>query len=343
MKRLLPWIPGSILFLWSFGALWFDAFPAAAWGFLLATLGAVILRGIHRAWPVPLVGFAIVLTWWLSLRPSNNRHWQEDVSRTPWCERADNRLLFHDLRAYDYPRNKKAIPGWETLTYNLDELEGMDLAVNYWGSPWIAHPIIVFRFQNSPPLAFSIETRREQGEEYSAMAGLFRKYELIVIAGGERDLLRVRTGHRKGEDVYLYSLTVPPEKARKRLLEYVDLINSLRGTPRWYNALTANCTTAILSIRKDVPLSADWRILLNGKMDRMFYELGYLKTDGLPFESLKARALVNPAAVEAHENPDFSEAIREGRPGFETHRPAASLLQESLGSMPANGRTTPAP
>ena len=317
MRHLLLWFSGGILLIWSFGALWFDASPLVAWGFLLAILAAACMWGIRKSYFIPFLGFVIVLGWWLTLSPSNNRHWQEDVSRLPWAETLGNIVIFHNLRAFDYPANGKPIPAWETLSYDLNELEGMDLAMNYWGSSLIAHPIIIFRFRNAPPLAFSIETRREDMEEYSALAGLYRKYEQIVVAGGERDILRVRTNHRKGEDVYLYSTAATPEKARKRLLEYITLINSLRDNPRWYNVLTSNCTTAILSIRNEAPLPHDIRLLLNGKLDEMLYELGFLKNDGLPFETLKQRALINPVAVAVEDSQDFSQKIRESRPGFE--------------------------
>ena len=96
----------------------------------------------------------------------------------------------------------------------LSQLTGIDLAINYWGSPWMAHPIASFQFANAPPLCFSIETRKEIGESYSAIGGFFRQFELIYVVADERDVIRVRTNFRRGEDVYLYRTTAPPEKAR---------------------------------------------------------------------------------------------------------------------------------
>jgi hypothetical protein len=64
-----------------------------------------------------------------------------------------------------------------------------------------------------------------------------------------------------------------PAQARARFLEYVNAINTLRDHPRWYNAITTNCTT---NIRTQRPTSQrapwDWRMLLNGKADEMLYE-----------------------------------------------------------------------
>jgi hypothetical protein len=60
----------------------------------------------------------------------------------------------------------------------------------------------------------------------------------------------------------------------------------------------------------------DWRILFNGKLDELCYERGVIATDGLSFQELKSRALINPAAMAADHSPDFSRDIRKDRPGF---------------------------
>lgn len=42
----------------------------------------------------------------------------------------------------------------------------------------VAHTIMSWEFADGQHLAISIETRRERGEEYSALRGFFREYEL---------------------------------------------------------------------------------------------------------------------------------------------------------------------
>jgi len=320
LSGIVPALAGLALAVWAFGALWFDAAPPAAWVFAAALIAAAwAMRRTGRAWFVTFAGFAAVLVWWLALEPSHERRWSDEYSRLPTAELEGDRLTITNLRNFDYPRGGEPGPRWETRNYNLADLEGMDLAVNYWGSPWIAHPIVIFRFKNALPLAFSIETRREESETYSALAGFYRQYELIVLAADERDLLRVRTGFRAGEDVYLYATTATPERARRRLLEYLTTINDLAARPRWYNAVTSNCTTAIRGMRQGDPLPFDWRLLINGQGDAMLHERNLLRDDGLPFGELKRRALINTAARAAHDSPDYSRAIREGRPGFVPH------------------------
>ena len=275
---------------------------------------------------VPFAGFAAVLAWWFTLAPSHNRDWSVEYSRLPRADVEGDKLTIHDLRHFDYPSGGEPVPRWETRSCNLADLEGMDLAINFWGSPWIAHPIVIFRFKDAAPLAFSIETRREADEKYSALAGFFRNYELIVLAGDERDLLRLRTGVREGEDVYLYATTTTPEQARQRLMEYVAAMNALAEKPRWYNAVTSNCTTAIRGMHSGERMPSDWRLLVNGLGDEMLYERNLLHTGGLPFADLKPRALINTAARSAHDDPDFSRAIRTGRPGFAAPPPTGMAL-----------------
>lgn len=87
------------------------------------------------------------------------------------------------------------------------------------------------------------------------------------------------------------------KQTRERFLEYIQTINGILEAPRWYNAITTNCTTAILSQR---PASGrkpwDWRLLVNGKGDELMYERKAILTGGLPFAGLKQRALINSAA-----------------------------------------------
>jgi hypothetical protein len=104
-------------------------------------------------------------------------------------------------------------------------------------------------------------------------------------------------------------------------LEYLAEINRLAERPRWYNALTHNCTT---SIRHNVQRVApgdpwDWRVLVNGYIDRMGYERGSLN-NSLPFEELRERSYINGRAEAAGLGSDFSRRIREDLPARPARR-----------------------
>ena len=123
-----------------------------------------------RRFAICAVGFAAVLAWWLTLKPSNNRPWQLDVSEAPWAEVDGDKITIHNFRFCDYRAEFDFSCQWLTKTVDLSELRGIDLAVSYWGSPYIAHPIVSFQFGDDSCVATSIETRKEIGEGYSALA-----------------------------------------------------------------------------------------------------------------------------------------------------------------------------
>ena len=192
--------------------------------------------------------------------------------------------------------------------------QNVDLILSYWSGEAIAHLIVSFGFADGRRLDFSIETRKERGEEYSTIAGFFKQYELVIIAADERDIVRVRSNVR-GEDVRIYRLRMPPEYARRLLQEYVDDVNELSRQPRWYNTATGNCTTLVFgmvhTLRPGLPL--DYRILLSGYLPNYAYDIGATDTS-IPFEKLRALSRIHDKAREADGDPDYSRLIRVGIP-----------------------------
>ena len=324
---LLVTAAGALLLLWAFGALWYDL-PVSSIGrkmvafLLVVTCGLLWFAGKWKQRIAAACLIAAVMAWWFTQSPRDDRPWQPDVARTASVEIQGDVLIFHNVRNCDYRTETDYTPRWETRTVRLSNITGADMALTYWGSPYIAHPIISFQFSDSPPLCFSIETRKEIGESYSSIGGFFRQYELIYVVADERDVVRLRTNYRKGEDVYLYRLNLTPDQARERFMEYVKVLNELHAKPRWYNALTTNCTTAIRTqhtAKKRMPW--DWRILANGKGDEMLYERHALRTGGLPFPELKLRSHINPLVRDAADAPDYSTLIRSNLPTEPTNEP----------------------
>jgi hypothetical protein len=277
---------------------------------------AVVFLLLRRKLIPSLVCFVVVLAWWLSLKPSNAGQWQLDVSRPAYADIQGDNITIHNLRICDYRAELDYTCEWITRNVNLNDVEGVDLFMDYWGSPLIAHTILSFEVRGQQPISFSIETRKQGNQTYSALRGFFRQYTLISVVSEEQDVIRVRSNYRHGEDLYLFHTTATPAFAQSLFLNYLGLTNRLRDHPAWYNALTHNCTTEIYTLKsmQDQPL--DWRILLNGKGDQMLYERGLLATGGLTFQQLKKQAWINPAAQAANHDPDFSARIRQNRAGF---------------------------
>jgi hypothetical protein len=116
---------------------------------------------------------------------------------------------------------------------------------------------------------------------------------------------------------------MPVERARALLVDYLKAVNRLAERPRWYNALTHNCTTTIRRHAQHVaPRNPfNWRILVNGYLDELGYMRGTVDTS-LPFDELRQRSNITERARAANAATDFSERIREGLP-----RPTPRSLQ----------------
>jgi hypothetical protein len=310
-----------VLALWGAMALHFAGPRPAALADVLAA-GLVVVTIAIVGWVRPfgrtlvaLVVLAAVFSlWWSSLTARNDRQWQTDVAELPTAALDGDRLTIHNLRNFDYRTETDYTPRWETRTYDLAKLEGLDLFMSYWDSPSIAHTIMSWSFTDGQHLAVSIETRKEVGEVYSTFAGFFRQYEIYYVVADERDVIRLRTNYRNPhEQVHLYQMRTPVSRARRILLDYVASINALAEKAQFYNAATSNCTTSITQhIRKiGLRFPFDRRVLINGRLDELLYEHGIVDTS-LPFPALRQATLVNARAEAADQDPAFATRIREG-------------------------------
>jgi hypothetical protein len=238
----------------------------------------------RRALIAHITQLALVMIWWTTITPSNDREWQNDVSVLPHATVSGDLVTVHNIRNFTYRSEFDYEPAWYDKQFDLRKLEGVDLVAVYWMGPAIAHIFISFAFEGGDHLAVSIETRKEKGEDYSTLKGFFRRYELHYVVADERDVIRLRTNYK---------------------------INSLKDSPEFYNTLTTNCTTNIWFHSKvnQEHLPFSWKILVSGYVPQYLYESGMLD-QSLPFAELQRRAHINPQAQAADRAADFSQRIR---------------------------------
>ena len=321
--RLLAALVVAGATVWSAGFLYY-AGPEPGW--LRAMLAVILPVATGLAFALlprrrrTLIGFGVIfaglLVWFLSLHASNERDWQPEVAVTPWASREGDVVTIHGVRNFAYRTETSFEPRWETRRYDLRELDSADVIAVYWAGKAIAHIMVSFGFGGEDYVTMSIETRKERSESYSALAGFFRQYELVYIVGDERDLIGVRTTHRRPqEDVYVYRLPGDRERIHRVFLDYMRTMNEMRERPRFYNTLLTNCTTGIFMharVNPDtVPFS--WKVLMSGYVPAYLYERGRLDTR-LPFAELERRSLVNSVADAAGADAAFSRRIREALP-----------------------------
>jgi hypothetical protein len=321
---MLRWLILLPLTLWAAGAILVDGpltmsggnrWLAVLW--LLPTLALLVMvRQPKRRFTLWLVAWLAVALPWFAIEPSNDRVWRADWAKTGWATVEGNRVTFHNFRNFDYAADGNVTERWERRSVRLSELRAVDYFQSAFGGDLIAHPIISFDFGPDGHIALSIETRREVGESFSEIGGLYKMFELQYIFGDERDLIRLRT-NIWNEPVYLYRTRAGRERGLQMLMDSIRTQNALRERPRFYNVLTQNCTTSYRAqTAPDQRMAFDYRMLANGRLDSLLHERDALMTDGKPFAALRKAALINDAAQTAHDDPGFSQRIRNARPGF---------------------------
>ena len=289
---------------------------------LAIVLGCILIvsffRWRYRRWLriATLAIFIFVGGLWASLKPSNDRIWTSDVAQAPWGEVRGDEVAVHNVRNFTYRTDEDYDVTYEDRTVRLSELSEVDIIVSYWAGKAIAHIMVSFGFGDSRYLAVSIETRKEQGESYSAVKGFFRNYELAYVVADERDVVALRTTYRQpNEQVYVLRTQIALENGRKLFLDYIRSMNKLREHPRFYNTLTTNCTTQVL--RHVWAFGSDarynWQILLSGYVPEYLY-LNDTLMPGLTLEEIMNRSLVNARANASPLDDNFSKAIRQSVP-----------------------------
>ncbi|WP_180572569.1 Lnb N-terminal periplasmic domain-containing protein [Agrobacterium vitis] len=292
-----------------------DLVRGAASGLWLVFVLAILSLG--RKAPLASVGLFLlslvfVGVWWHSIKPSLDRDWAVDVSRTVTGTVDNNIVTLQNVRNFNWISDAEADAKWETRQYDLNKLNEADMVLSYWGMDAIAHTLISFGFEDGQRVVFSVETRREKTESYSSIAGFFKTYELAFLAADERDILYLRTNMRK-EDTYLYPLDIPKQAMRALFLNYVNSADQLAKQPKFYDTITTNCTTVVFDLARQIEpgIPTDYRVLLSG------YLPGYLAEHGasvwkLPEPELRARAAISAKAQAAGNSPpDYSSAIRQ--------------------------------
>jgi hypothetical protein len=251
------------------------------------------------------------------IRPSNARTWARDQTRLASATFEGDLVHVKDIRNFHYRSTTDYDPAWYDKTFDLRNLESLWFLVEPFDEgKGAAHTLMSFGFagpEGPEYLAVSVEIRKEVGEEFSVVKGLLRQYELMYVVGDERDLIQLRSNHRK-DDVYLYPIRAPKERIRAMLTGMLERANRLREEPEFYNTLTNTCTTNIVRHVEEVAPGRVPRfrreVILPGYSDRLAYDLGLLDTD-LPFEKARERFQINERALRAEGRADFSVQIRQ--------------------------------
>ncbi|MFQ3787213.1 DUF4105 domain-containing protein [Halomonas sp. A29] len=327
----------ALVMAWGAAALWFRLpgsrmqrrLAVAGWSVLALVLLLLGGQGMWLANLLQLLLLAALFTWWFRLQPTHDRPWSDDVAYLATGEVQGNRLTLHHVRDFDWRTRDDAAVHWEPRSYDLERLDSVDMIVSSWGRPGVAHVMVSFGFEGERFVVFSVEVRRLKGTRFSEIGGFFRQYELAIVAADERDAVGLRTKVR-GERVSLFRLRMSCNAMRSLLLAYVDEANALAQSPRFYNTITANCTTLIFAMARGIGarLPFDYRLLVTDRLPSYAFKVGGL-WPGHSLPELEEGGRIDERARQVHRAADFSQRIRQGVPGWESLVPE-SPSQEKL-------------
>jgi len=262
----------------------------------------------------------LVLLWafvrHLSLRPSNDRSWVNDNERLTTAEFDDGEVTIRNVRDFEWRSNRDFDKRWLDMKINLDDVSKIWFVLEYFDPSrrQMAHTIMSFEMSDGTRLACSIEVRRERGERYHPVKGLFRQYELIYVWATERDVIGVRTRCRKRSVTHLFEAVVlGPGNERRMLESYLKRTNKLSQSPEWYNTITNTCTTNIVRHVNEVYPGRVPRavaVLLPGLSPKLLQRNNLVKIKGTIEETLR-NSIIDERAKSWDGLTDFGDWIRE--------------------------------
>ena len=299
------------------------------WRLLLATsLGAAILAapfflGLRRGALAAFLLLCLPLGVLMAQRPSNDRNWAEAASRTAHATIDGNLVTIHDIRNFRYHDDGTWTADWYDAVFDLEEIrESYFLLTTFGGIEGIGHVMVSFRFGDDQFIVLSVEIRREEGEEYDPIAGVFRNYELIYVAADERDALALRT-HIHQDPTWMIPMNAGPEKTGEFFLDMVQRMTALHHQPEWYNTITSSCSSNLArhyEVINDLRLPPDFRILMPGFSGELLAELDLLP-EGVTAQDAVELFRIDELARDLPLDEHFSLRLRPDLPGLVTSSP----------------------
>ena len=212
--------------------------------------------------------------------------WDDDVRVLAQTEISpdESSVSFKGLRDWTYARDRVLTKEYFNQTYKTEDLE----RVWFYLQPLdktglIAHTFVVFEFSERygerRNIGVSVETRRQQGQEYSLLKGALKGFMLVHTWATEADLTSRRT------DYYDYKLhkheLVLSDADKKGLFKaFARETERLHTSPEFYNTVTQNCTNALARYVNQIkPGAIPWHysFILTGRSVDYLRSLGYIQ------------------------------------------------------------------
>jgi hypothetical protein len=326
------WISVSLFFVWAIGAIYHLYYLPRA----IRLVAAIVYVGLtalflfrsankRRVRTCFIVSIALVYLLTLAIRPSNDRQWDPDQVQVADVAIESGNVTIKNFRHCQYRSASDYDANFETKTFALNDIISVDLIVQrFTAKDGLAHVFLSFglkpngREVSQQHFSVSVEIRREIGETYGPIKGIYRTYELTHVIGDERDLIGVRTIQRPDDRVYLYPINATPGQAQQLFVNFADRIASLRMNPRFYHSLLNNCANGVTQLTCELtPEPINWldpRIVLPGYSAAFAFEKGLIgdPNSEVSFQELEKNSRIDMLARDSGITESFSKNIRQG-------------------------------
>ena len=285
-------------------------------GLAFIVLSVLLIVKPTRRWLLVIL-FSYKVIWkYLNLRPSNERPWVNDNKEIANATFDGTKVELRNVRDFSWTTTKEFKERWTTMEFDTKEVKDIWFLLEYFDPTrkQLAHTILSFEFEDGRFLSCSIEARREEGERYHPITGMFRQFELIYVWGTEQDLIGVRTRCRKKSKSHLFRAKLLREESKQALIEsYLHRTNKLSAAPEWYNSISNTCTTNIARHVNDVypgRIPKSFAILLPGLSPKLLEKNQLVELNGLTMDELLNASLIDQKAQQWDGTSNFSAQIR---------------------------------
>jgi hypothetical protein len=312
-------------FVWAVGAIYYFRYVPIAIGIPLAvtyTLSVAIafFRIPQKRMWLQKVSASIVVIYIITLtqQPSHDRSWEADNKIMPLVEILEDRVSISGFRNNVYRSSTDFDVSYSDLEFDVSQLKQVWFVVQrFTALEGLSHNFLTFSYDSGTTTRYfsvSVEIRRELGEQFDPVKGLYRQYELIYVIADEQDEIGSRTVFRPEDRVYMYPVQASPIQVQQLFRDIAERVNHLAASPEFYHSLLNNCTNNIVfHTYKLTPEPINWldfRIVIPGYADRFAFSKQLIDTNTKSFPDLQQQCRIDEIARAAGITTDFSTDIR---------------------------------
>ncbi|MCA9367767.1 DUF4105 domain-containing protein, partial [Candidatus Kaiserbacteria bacterium] len=269
-----------------------------------------------------LLIFLLISVLWLLPQmgtPSHNRNWDTPYVRTPDALVTTSTVTLTNVRNFNHNTETTFSHEWkENVTIPIADVTAVWFGLaRFNDSKLTGHSFLSFELASGTVYTLSIEARREVGETYNIVSGLFNEFELWYGWGTERDFLGVSM-FTLNRPLEYYRLNLTPAEAQAVFRSVSIRTHEVAKHPVFYNTLTANCTNLLAKAINEqypgrVPYHLAWNLPARAPQ---FFQKEKLVDDSIGVATLRQRVTIDStdpkltATIET--TPDaFSQVLRE--------------------------------